>query len=611
MAICISMSKNNGVPYLRVLNSISAVRNGKKVTTNKTVKSLGKLSKYDDGKPNFEARVKESFIAGTPIIEELIPYVKSNSSQPLICKVSPDTMNRIGEQPKLLANMLLGPIFDQLGISQVLADTKSRSKIQYDLTGITKLLTFGRIINPCSKLSTFAQNDSYFMPPAKDLKSEDGDDQLQKIYRALDVLDKKSVAIQKRMNKKIGDTMGRDKELTFYDVTNYYFETEYNDEDENGKEGLRKRGYSKEGRRQPIVQMGLFMDNNGIPISYKLFPGNKLDQTTLRPALVESINDFDLGRVVVVADKGLNSGLNMLKLKEDGNGYVFSKSVKKSTQELRDWILKNDTKDDKYTVVSKNLKYKSRVTEVEVKNSSGKVIGSLNQKQVVKWSKKFYDRDMHENASFLEYLENCIEHPDKLKDKQSKTQKFLKKVVKDKNGRVIKCKSVLEVDTKKLQKYKDMMGYYVICTSEIDKDEDWIMTKYHELSRIEDSFRVIKSDLDGRPVYVRTPEHINAHFLICFIALTMIRILQCAVNGCQVDPETGWKFGISADKLKQGLNMLTASAQCDIHFSAHETNIEVRLLLDALSVPRPPILSTYDDLTGFKNKLAKVNFMQS
>jgi transposase len=597
----ITATKRRGRPYLQLTDSVK----GKPFT----VKSIGYLDLFDDGEPDYLERLRESFKSGAPLIDDLLPFVKENSNHTTICKVSNNARSKLADQPKLIADFILTPLFDQLGISELLTLYKSRSKIQYDLNGITKLLTFGRILNPVSKSETLCQNDNYFRPVAKDLKNDDDEEQLQKVYRALDVLDKISVNIQKRMNTKITNTIGRDSELTFYDVTNYYFEIENNDEDEGDKEGLRKRGYSKESRRQPLVQMGLFMDNQGLPISYKLFPGNKLDQTTLRPALAESINNFDLGRVVVVADKGLNSGLNILKLKESGNGYVFSKSVKKCTEEVRKWIL--DMENEKYTVVSDKFRYKSRIVNVEIKDQKGKTIDTITQKQVVKWSKKFYDRDMHENAKFLEYLENCVEHPDKLKDKQSKTQKFLKKVVKDKKGNIIKAKSVLEVDTKKLQKYKDMMGYYLICTSELDRDEDWIMSKYHELSRIEDSFRVIKSDLEGRPVYVSKPEHINAHFLICFLSLTMIRILQRLVSDNKVDGENGWKVGITADKLKRGLNMLTTTVQCDLHYAVHKPGVDIMNLLSKLGVNDLPELPTYSDVVGLKNTLAKVNMFTS
>jgi transposase len=597
----ISATKRRGRKYLQLTHNV----NGKP----KVIKSIGYLDLFDDGEPDYLERLRFSFRSGSPLIEALIPFVDNEAKHTINCTVSPETRSKIAQQPKTLAAFLLTPLFNQLGFRDVLTDVKSRSKIEYDLLGVTKLLTFGRILNPCSKASTLKQNDTYFTPLAHGLKNTQEKEQLQKIYRTLDVLDKKSVSIQQRMNKKIADSIGRDSSLTFYDVTNYFFEIENNDEDVNNIEGLRKRGYSKEGRRQPIVQMGLFMDNNGIPISYKLFPGNKLDQTTFRPAIDETISNFDLGRVIVVADKGLNSGPNILKLKENGHGYVFSKSVKKATQEVRDWILANN-KENPYIHVSKNFKYKSRTVEVEIKNSNGKIIGKIEQKQVVKWSKKFYDRDMHENATFIEYLENCIEHPDKLKDKQSKTQKFLKKVVKDKNGNVIEAKSVLEVDIKKLQKYKDMMGYYLICTSELDKDEDWIMSKYHELSRIEDSFRVIKTDLEGRPVYVQKPEHINAHFLICFMALTMIRILQRVINKGKVDGENGWKSGITAAKLKEGLNMLSASVQCDYHYSGFETNSEVKMLLEKLGVKESGGLTTQSDLIKMKKQLSKAMCLQ-
>ena len=457
---------------------------------------------------------------------------------------------------------------------------KSDSKIEYDLNGLTKLFVFGRILNPQSKKKTFKNKDKYLFPVTT---HEDE----QTIYRSLDVLAENSKKIQNRMNTKIkNSSIGRVTNLTYYDVTNYYFETMYGDDDiyeldenneivkgEDGKpiivkKGFRKKGVSKENSKGPIVQMGLFIDNNGIPVSHKLFPGNTQDKTTFKNVLENDVDEMDLGRIVVVADNGMNTQENKYLITEKGNGYIVSKSVKKSWTKIGPWALE----DKDYTEIKNSsgevvFKYKSRINEIELtyKNEDGKKSKkTIKEKEIVYWSKKHYEKELHQNKKFIEYLEACKEHPDKLKDKQRKSQEFIEVIdVDQKTGEVIKTKKIVVFLEEKLKKYKETLGFYSIVTSEIEEDDKEIINRYHGLSRIEDSFRIIKSDLEGRPIYVWTEEHIKAHFLICFIALTIIRIMQYKIlkyeNKSTLNVD-GWEQGITAEKLKEELNNFETDA---------------------------------------------------
>jgi len=174
----------------------------------------------------------------------------------------------------------------------------------------------------------------------------------------------------------------------------------------------------------------------------------------------------------------------------------------------------------------KTFNVKSILQDRTVEDEDGNKI-KYKEKLICYWSKKHYDMEVNENKKFIEYLESVIESPDKLKDKPKKIEKFLNKTQIDKNtGEILNVHTHLSLDIEKIQEYMNLMGYYTILTSEIEKTDREIINKYHGLSRIEDSFKIIKSDLEGRPVHVYTPEHINAHFLICFIALTMVRIIQ-------------------------------------------------------------------------------------
>ena len=538
--------KNNGKPYLRLAESryVKDINKQKKFV----IKNLGPLSKFDDGKPEFLKRFREKFKNGEIDFDGITYY--SNLPVKKTFEIEGDN-NYI--ELKNIGYLFLQSIYNSLGINQFLNQVKSNSKIEYDLNGLVKLFVFGRILEPQSKKKTFENKDKYLFQVTT---HEDE----QTIYRCLDVLDKYSKQIQNRMNTKIkNSSIGRVTNLTYYDVTNYYFETMYGDDDvyeldenneivkdEKGepiivKKGFRKKGVSKEGKKEPIVQMGLFIDNNGIPVSHKLFPGNTQDKTTFKNVLENDVDEMDLGRIIVVADNGMNTQENKYLIINKGNGYIVSKSVKKSWKKMGPWALDNSD----YVEINNSLgqvvfKYKSRINEIELtyKNEDGtKSKKKIKEKEIIYWSKKHYEKEVHQNKKFIEYLESCKEHPDKLKDKEKKSQQFIKMVDIDKEtGEVIHPEKVIVFLDEKLNKYKETMGFYSIVTSEIEEDDKELINRYHGLSRIEDSFRIIKSDLEGRPIYVWLEEHIKAHFLICFIALTIIRIIQYKILKYEKNP---------------------------------------------------------------------------
>ena len=574
--------KNYGKPYLRIVHNFYHTDNGKLKQRRVTLKNLGLLSNYDDGKPDLLKRLREQFKNGELVDLSQFDLTKIQKEKDTI----PVKDINLKLNPKNIGYLLLNQMYHNLGIDVFLNRIKSDSKIEYDLNGLTKLLIFERILNPQSKKKTFENKNRYLFPVTT---SED----LNDVYKTLDVLNENSKKIQNRMNTRIkNSSIGRVTDLTYYDVTNYYFETMYGDDDvyeldenneivkdEKGQpvivqKGFRKKGVSKEGKKEPIVQMGLFIDNNGIPVSHKLFPGNTQDKTTFKNVLENDVDDMDLGRIVVVADNGMNTQENKYLIVEKGNGYIVSKSVKKSWKKMGPWALdKNDYIEIKNSFGEVVFKYKSRINEIELtyKNEDGtKSKRKAKEKEIIYWSKKHYEKEVNQNKKFIEYLESCKEHPDKLKDKERKSQQFIKTVDVDKEtGEVIHPEKVIVFLDEKLKKYKETMGFYSIVTSEIEEDDREIINRYHGLSRIEDSFRIIKSDLEGRPIYVWTEEHIKAHFLICFIALTIIRIIQYKIlkyeNKSTLNVD-GWEQGITAEKIKEALNNFQADqVYCDYY----------------------------------------------
>ena len=610
--------KNHGIDYLRISESVYIPELKKQKKT--TIKNIGPLSKYDDGKPDFLKRFRQKWKNGELEFDGLT--YSTNTPSRNFFEFDND-QNQI--ELKNIGYFFINNIFDKLGISEVLNRIKSDSKIEYDLNGLTKLLIFERILNPQSKKKTFENKNRYLFPVTT---SED----LNDVYKTLDVLNENSKKIQNRMNTRIkNSSIGRVTDLTYYDVTNYYFETMYGDDDvyeldenneivkdEKGQpvivqKGFRKKGVSKEGKKEPIVQMGLFIDNNGIPVSHKLFPGNTQDKTTFKNVLENDVDDMDLGRIVVVADNGMNTQENKYLIVEKGNGYIVSKSVKKSWKKIGPWALdKNDYIEIKNSFGEVVFKYKSRINEIELtyKNEDGtKSKKKVKEKEIIYWSKKHYEKEVNQNKKFIEYLEACKEHPDKLKDKERKSQQFIKTVdVDKKTGEVIHPEKVIVFLDEKLKKYKETMGFYSIVTSEIEEKDREIINRYHGLSRIEDSFRIIKSDLEGRPIYVWTEEHIKAHFLICFIALTIIRIIQYKIlkyeNKSTLNVD-GWEQGITAEKIKESLNNFKACSDkkgtCMISKpSAYLEKIAKSLSIDITN------LTTIDKINQLKNHVNKV-----
>ena len=613
--------KNNGKPYLRIAESryVKDIGRQKKFV----LKNLGPLSKFDDGKPDFLKRFREKFKNGEIDFDGITYY--SNLPTKRVFEID-NEMNYI--ELKNIGFLFLQSIYNSLGIYDLLREIKSNSKLEYDLNGLTKLLVFGRILDPASKRKTFENRDKFLFQVV------DSND-INQIYRALDVLSENSKKIQNRMNTKIkNSSIGRNTSLTYYAVTNYFFETMYGDEDiyeldenneiikdENNepiivKKGFRKKCVSKENSKGPIVQMGLFIDNNGIPVSHKLFSGNTQDKTTFKNVLENDVDEMDLGKIVVVADNGMNTQENKYLIVDKGNGYIVSKSVKRSWKSQRDWAL--EEKDYTYIRNAFNqvvFKYKSRINEITLtyKNEDGtKSKKIIKEKEIIYWSKKHYEKELHQNQKFIEYLESCKENPDKLKDRQRKSQEYIKVLDIDKDtGEVIKTDKIVIFLDQKLEKYKETLGYYSIVTSEIEDNDKGIINRYHGLSRIEGSFRIIKSDLEGRPIYVWTEEHIKAHFLICFIALTIIRIIQYQLlkyeNKSTLNVD-GWEQGITADKINQALNNFRACSDKNGTCLISTPDIQIEKIIKSLGIEMPD-LTTIDKIDKFKNQLNKGLFM--
>ena len=605
----IDIFKNNGTEYIRLRESYrTKTAEGKVAIRKRTISNIGPLSKFDDGQPDYLERLRESFRLGNPLIPELTEYTgKKPPIEKYSIRLQEGDPECVGH-PRLYSHVFLNKLFDELGLEDFFRSYKGFSKIQYDVLNFVRLLVYGRILNPDSKMATLEQNDDYYTPLLKNFNKYN-------VYDTLDFIYENKEKIIRRMNTALVKKWHRNPEIIFYDVTNFFFEIEDPDEDildEEGnviERGIRKMGVSKENRKQPIVQMGLFMDDQGLPISIESFPGNTLDANTFKPAISKSIDGLEYARFIMVADRGMCNYQNAFHLLDQNNGYILAKSLLKSTKAEQEWAYSNAD----FVEVSKDFKYKSRIMKRTVKDANGKK-RTVTENVIVYWSRNFYERDLHENARFLETLEKILKNPKgfRITDMQARMLRpfFKSDFFNSETGEVIaasKLKALL--DKEKLEEFKSHFGYYQIITSEINMPIPEVIEKYHGLTRIEDQFRVMKSDLETRPVYVRTREHIEAHLLICLIALTMIRMIQCKICHSGLVPKsddiTLWSMGLPAYRIQKALNKWKVELLADdLYRFIDLDDQDLKLILDSFDIRIPAKLFRKTDL---KSQIRNIN----
>ena len=477
-----------------------------KKTKHKVIESLGFLDdlekQYDDPIDYF---TKRAALLNKEKQEQKAPINFTFYDSDRLC-VGDDFRKNFGY-------LVLSKIYHELGINTFLINRQRHTKEIYDANTIMKMLVYSRLIAPASKKSSFDNRDMFF---------EKTDYSIDDVYRCLSFLNKHKNNLQIWLNNKIKENYGRDTSLIYYDVTNYYFESDVQDD-------FKRKGISKEHRPNPIIQMGLFIDTSGLPITYELFSGNTNDCLTYRPNFGRIKKEFDLGRVISVADKGMTTGDNIWYTinTPSKDGYVFSMSVRGADKEMKAFVLN----DDGYEWLGDEYKRKSRryPRTIQVTSNSGKKLKkTVHEKQVVFWSEKYAKRAKAEREAAIAKAHDLAKNPGSYTRATSYgAAKYVKKIDYDKDtGEILTASSILEIDAERLREEEVLDGYYILLTSEMDKSDDEIIDIYRGLWRIEESFKVTKSELEARPVYVWTRDHIEAHFLTCFVALTIARILE-------------------------------------------------------------------------------------
>ncbi|MFN2926996.1 IS1634 family transposase [Lachnospiraceae bacterium YH-ros2228] len=435
--------------------------------------------------------------------------------------VSYNTSAVIDKDKRLSFNagyLFLQQIYYQLGLPSICRKIKKENSFEYDLDNILSRLIYGRILFPSSKLSCFEQSEKLIEEPQFDL---------HQIYRALTTLSKNADMIQAELYKRSKKLVKRNTGVLFYDCTNYFFEMEH-------EGGLKQYGPSKEHRPNPIVQMGLFMDKSGIPLAFCINSGNQNEQLSLKPLEQQIMRDFELSRFIVCTDAGLSSDANRKFNNYGERSFITTQSIKKLKADLKDWCLdpkgwELEGNKKKYDISEldntpenrKKIFYKQKL--IEGYDEERDI--TFDQTIIVTYSLKYKEYQQTVRNRQIERAKKLIEKPSSAdKRSQNDAKRFIKKTPFTNDGEIAN-RAMYELDEAAIADEARYDGFYAVCTN-LDDDPADIAKINHDRWEIEESFRIMKSEFEARPVYLQRDDRIEAHFLTCFIALMIFRILE-------------------------------------------------------------------------------------
>ena len=495
----------------------------------KVVENLGYvdeyLDQYEDPIEHFRSiarMITEAVKKGEASEEIYLGYVTDNEMEE-----DEDSLRSMGFLP-------LSAIYHELNIHQFIINRQRSLAMDYSLNDVMQLLVYTRILCPGSKIASFQYKERIARP----FKCE-----LYDVYRALDYFNAFSEDLLCHLHEQVKINYNRKTHVVFYDVTNFYFEIDEEDE-------FRRKGFCKHNTRNPLVQMGLLLDANAIPITYRLFEGNTHDSQTMMPLLQRTRKDYGLGRIITVADKGLNSGDNVAFLMAKGDGFIFSQRIRGASKDLQDYVFDSSgyversgivkqtdqwgAKDENREIPAFRMKsrpYPQEFWVTHADNVKRKI--PLNVRQIVCYNELYARRQKHKRAEILEKAQKIIANPKRYDKKDAKgALRYVKNIEYDpETGECISTKNIPYLDVDKIREDEKYDGYYSIITSEIDMPDHEVVKAYHGLWEIERSFRITKSDLESQPVFLTLEQRINAHFLTCFISLLILRLLCKRLEG--------------------------------------------------------------------------------
>jgi len=537
----LKVGTSRGRKYLSIVHGYLDKESG--IVKTKTIKSLGYLEnlekEYEDPVAHFREVAKQ-------MTEEENARRKVTISFNMDEELPPDTSNR-----KNLGYAAILKIYHALELPRFLNNKARHKAFEYNTNSIMTLLVISRLLSPGSKSKAYAEKERYF---------ERFDFSFADVLRALSHFAAISKEVQRHINERVTVCYGpRDTSTVYYDVTNFYFEIDKEDD-------LRKRGFGKEHKPNPIVQFGLAMDADGVPLHYELFAGCVPDKSTFRTVIGEVRRNYNTGRIIVVGDMGIITGDNIYylvggeKREKALNGYVMSFSISGGTAKFQDYVLDrrgyvgNDGKPAKEGA-EYIVKSKMQAREINVTMDNGKTKKhTVYEKQIVFWAKKYADKAKAEREKILQKAQALMDSPGKYtKATTYGAAKYIKNIEYDKEtGEVVATGKLLYLDEELIREEEKFDGYYAIVTSELYMPDDEIIETYRGLWEIEECFRITKGTLEARPVYLSRIERIHAHFLTCFIALVIMRLIQKL---------TDRKY--SSDKIIGCLNQISCSDEQD------------------------------------------------
>ena len=503
----VALQKVKGVTYVYLRESYwDPVR---KKTTSRNIKSFGRLDHLEAKNPNFLRELEEEIARNKDAREA--ERIEAISTRARDIKVSLTQGSDSGSDnlSTMLGPYVLKRVWDKLSMPRKLRAIQSETNLRFDLPSCAWFLTAARILMPDSKLEQWQQ--------ANQLMSSGSKFKLHHLYRTLDILTQRKDQLVTYLNRQIARKYGRTPSIVLYDVTTYFFDSQDAGE-------LRNFGFSEDNKvNQVQVVMGLLIDQNGIPIDYELFSGNQNEFGTMLPFLLKLREKYGIERVIVTADRGLNSGANLFAIKNMGFEYVIAHRIRSSSNEVKkliDGIATWSTYPGTTGSLSDISRYcvtdeirKVRITENGVTRTE-----TIRSKLLLNYSRARARKDAHDRNRLIEKARRLAENPALLKSESRRGGKSYLAISDD--------ELQATVDEKKIQEAARFDGFYGITYSDPAMTPQEVLSIHHSLWQIEESFRISKSLLNARPCFHWSDNRIKGHFLICYLALVMFRLLE-------------------------------------------------------------------------------------
>lgn len=552
-----------GVVYVRIVESYrDPVTKKPKM---RVLKNLGRADVIEAKNPGFIEKMKLELQESRDLNEKLKREAIFDEIEEL---VKSDNPVEEGFPTKNYGVKIYLDIWKELKLDYFFDYRQRRdSKIQFNVKDIVSLLVCSRLLDPQSKKKTFEGKEQF-------INSKNFE--LEQVYRTLGFLSVQKEPLEKHLNKQLSKIMNRNLTVAFYDVTTYYFESVNAD-------ALKNFGYSKDNKvNQVQVVMGLLIDDHGIPISYELFPGNTNDFKTLVPVMQHLKKSYGINKIIITADRGLNSKKNLAFLKSIGFEYVMAYKIRSASKTVKELVL--DEKDYIYV----NPRFKWKVCElVNSVNVDGKKV-TLDDNMVITWSADRAEKDKRDRQRLIEKSQRLVESKSTLKAEMKKGGKKYIQVSFFEDDRISFNETQVEID-------EQFDGYYGIETSDKSLSPERVMDIYHGLWKIEESFRVLKSNLEARPIFVWTESSIRGHFVLCYLALVIERYLEYKLKQKNVC--------ISTERIQEALKsanltVINKPGSSEEYYLKNKSNDDYEIIEKALDIRSIPQYGKIKEILG-------------